>query len=86
MESDNVPAKVLRHFPLKSRLQRLFMCAQTAESMIWHDKERPKDGNIRHPADGEAWKYFDSLFSNFINDARNVKLGLPVMGLILSEQ
>ena len=52
-KSDNVPAKVLRHFPLKPRLQRLFMCAKTADSMFWHDKERPTDGNIRHPADGE---------------------------------
>jgi len=42
--------------------------------MTWHNKERPKDGNVRHPADGEAWKYFDSLFPNFANDACNVML------------
>ncbi|XP_058741102.1 uncharacterized protein LOC131613450 [Vicia villosa] len=30
-----VPAKVLRHFPLIPRLQRLFMCSKTAESMRW---------------------------------------------------
>jgi len=30
------------------------MCAQTAKAMIWHDKEWPKDGKIRQPADGEA--------------------------------
>jgi len=74
-KSDNIPAKVLRHFPLKPRLQRLFMCTQTTELMTWYDKERPKDRNIRHPADGEAWKYFDSLFPNFANNARNVRLG-----------
>ena len=54
--SDSVLAKVLRHFPLKPRLQRSFIYAQTAESMTWHDKERPKDGSNRHPTDGEAWK------------------------------
>ena len=79
-KSDKVPAKVLRHFPLKPRLKRLFMCPQTAEAMIWHDKERPKDGKIRHPADGEAWKYFDSLYPNFSADARNVRLGLASDG------
>jgi len=56
------------------------MCAQTAESMAWDDKERPKDGNIQHPANGEAWKYFDSLFPNFANDGCNVRLGFASDG------
>ena len=30
------PAKVLRYFPLKQRLQRLFMSTKTAEHMRWH--------------------------------------------------
>jgi len=79
-KSNNVPTKVLIHFSLKPRVQRLFMCAQTAETMIWHDKERPKDGRIRHPADGEALKHFDSLYLNFSTDARNVRLGLASDG------
>ncbi|XP_019239923.1 PREDICTED: uncharacterized protein LOC109219903 [Nicotiana attenuata] len=48
------PAKVLRYFPLKPRLQRIFMCPETAAAMRWHATERPNDGNIRHPADGDA--------------------------------
>ena len=71
---------MLRYFPLKPILQRLFMCAQTAESMVWHDKERPKDGKIRHPADGQAWKDFDSMYTNFSGDPRNVRLGLASDG------
>lgn len=31
-----VPAKVVRHFPLKKRLQRLFMSSNTAHNMSWH--------------------------------------------------
>jgi len=46
--------KVLRHFPLIPRLQRLFMCSKTTDSMRWHDEERSKDGNLRHPVDGET--------------------------------
>ncbi|XP_021852238.2 uncharacterized protein [Spinacia oleracea] len=30
-KSENVPAKVLRHFPTIPRLQRLYMCSETAE-------------------------------------------------------
>ncbi|WMV30216.1 hypothetical protein MTR67_023601 [Solanum verrucosum] len=75
-----IPVKVLRYFPLKPRLQRIFMCSETSVAMRWHDTEQPKDGNLRHPADGEAWKDFDSLHPEFANDARNVRLGLSSDG------
>ncbi|KAK6796469.1 hypothetical protein RDI58_004170 [Solanum bulbocastanum] len=75
-----IPAKVLMYFPLKPRLQRIFMCSETSVAMRWHDTERPKDGNLRHPADGVAWKDFDSLHPDFASNARNVRLGLPSDG------
>ncbi|XP_059316721.1 uncharacterized protein LOC132067483 isoform X1 [Lycium ferocissimum] len=75
-----IPAKVLRYFPLKPRLQRMFMCPETSVAMRWHANERPNDGNIRHPADGEAWKDFDSLHPDFSRDPRNVRLGLSSDG------
>lgn len=31
--SSKIPAKVLRYFPLKPRLQRIFMCPETAVAM-----------------------------------------------------
>ena len=74
------PAKVLRYCPLKPRLQRLFMHSETAAAMRWHATERPNDGNLRHPADGEAWKDFDSLHPSFASDPRNVRLGLSSDG------
>ncbi|XP_021745384.1 uncharacterized protein LOC110711314 isoform X2 [Chenopodium quinoa] len=75
-----VPEKVLWHFPLKPRLQRLYMCLETAELMRWHDEERKKDELLRHPADGEAWKEFDQKYPDFANETRNVRLGLASDG------
>ncbi|XP_019255009.1 PREDICTED: uncharacterized protein LOC109233579 [Nicotiana attenuata] len=78
--SSKIPGKVLRYFPLKPRLQRIFMCPETAIAMRWHANERPNDGNMRHPADGEAWKDFDSLHLDFSRDPRNIRLGLSSDG------
>ena len=38
------PAKVLRYFPLKPRLQRLFMSTKTAKHMRWHVTKNYNDG------------------------------------------
>nr|GEV82066.1 hypothetical protein [Tanacetum cinerariifolium] len=73
--SSKVPAKVVWHFPLKPMLQRLYMCSETAKHMTWYEKERPKDGNLRHPADGQSWKEFDSRYDDFAKEPRNVRLG-----------
>ena len=55
-----VPHKVLRYFPLKPRLQRLFMSQMIAEDMQWHKEKRIDQKNVlRHPANSEAWKEFD---------------------------
>ncbi|KAK6784226.1 hypothetical protein RDI58_017680 [Solanum bulbocastanum] len=58
----------------------MFMCPKTAVAMRWHDSERPNDRNIRHPANGEAWKDFDYMHPNFSKDPRNVRLGLSSDG------
>ncbi|KAG6532269.1 hypothetical protein ZIOFF_006109 [Zingiber officinale] len=46
----------------------------------WHEEERSKDGKLRHPADGEAWKDFDKCHPNFAIDSRNIRLGLTSDG------
>ncbi|XP_016490283.2 uncharacterized protein LOC107810065 [Nicotiana tabacum] len=73
-------AKVLRYFPLKPRLQRLFMCGKTSEHMRWHASGNNADGLMRHPRDGEAWKTFDQTHSGFASDPRNIRLGLTSDG------
>ncbi|XP_070043641.1 uncharacterized protein [Nicotiana tomentosiformis] len=74
--SSKIPVKVLWYFPLKPRLPRIFMFSETAVTMRWHATERPNDGNLRHPADGEACKNFDFLHKDFSRDPCNVRLGI----------
>ena len=71
-----IPVKILWHFPLKPRVQRLFMSSKTASEMVWHHKERIKDGIMRHPADSKAWKHFDELHTHFAHEPPNARLGL----------
>ncbi|KAK6789501.1 hypothetical protein RDI58_013301 [Solanum bulbocastanum] len=47
------------------------MCSKTTDYLRWHDKECSKDGKLRHPAYGQAWKYFDRLHPVFTQDSRN---------------
>ena len=56
------------------------MGPETTVEMRTHYSERPNDGNLRHPAYGEAWKDFDSMHPNFSNDPRNFLLGLSTDG------
>lgn len=76
-----VPQKVLRYFPLKPRLKRLFMSRHTATDMKWHKRKRQnEEGFLRHPADSEEWKKFDEEYPHFAADSRNVRLGLATDG------
>ncbi|XP_019232529.1 PREDICTED: uncharacterized protein LOC109213219 [Nicotiana attenuata] len=79
-KKQKMPAKILRYFLLKPRLQRLFMCYKIVEHMRWHVKDSNRDGIPRHPRDGEAWKRFDTTFPEFASDPRNVRLGLASDG------
>ncbi|XP_019432851.1 PREDICTED: uncharacterized protein LOC109339789 [Lupinus angustifolius] len=79
-KKNKVAAKVLRYFPLKPRLERLLRCSKTAKHMRWQASESNKDGLIRHPRDGEAWKTFNLMHPDFASDPRNVRLGLATDG------
>lgn len=56
------------------------MSRKTANHMRWHASEINKDGLMRHPRDGEAWKAFDLRHPGFASDPRNVRLGLATDG------
>ena len=47
-------AKILRWFPLKARLRRLFMSPEIASQLTWHANGYVNDGLMRHPIDSEA--------------------------------
>ncbi|XP_047269269.1 uncharacterized protein LOC107871067 [Capsicum annuum] len=78
---NKVPRKALRYFPLKPRLQRLFMSSEIASDMTRHHDRRLKDGVLRHPADSEAWKHFDRSNPGFAGHPRYVRLGLAADGI-----
>ena len=63
-------AKILRWFPLKPRLQRLFMSPETANHMKWHVKGRVNDRLLRHPSDSDAWKSFDPKYIEFSSECK----------------
>ncbi|XP_074342254.1 uncharacterized protein LOC141679736 [Apium graveolens] len=71
-----VLANVMRYFPLKPRLQRLFMCKDFSELMVWHAVGHQRDGKVRHLADAEAWKTMDARYPQFSSENRNIRLGL----------
>ncbi|XP_038707717.1 uncharacterized protein LOC120002932 [Tripterygium wilfordii] len=54
-DGKRIAVKQMRYFPLRPRLQRLFMSSKTAKFMRWHAEERLNDGILRHPADSLAW-------------------------------
>jgi len=76
-----VPHKVLRYFPIIPRLQRLFISKQRAQYARWHKEKRVAvENEMRHPADGEAWKEFDDTFKSFADDPRSLRLAIATDG------
>lgn len=43
-----------------------------------------KDGKLRHPADGKAWKNFDHCFQNISINPRNLRLRLTSDSFLIS--
>ncbi|XP_028078125.1 uncharacterized protein LOC114279733 [Camellia sinensis] len=75
-----IPHKILRYFPLTSRLKHLYMSKKIAADMRWHKEKCVDDGVLRHPADGQTWKDFDMQYPKFSVEPRHVRLGLATDG------
>lgn len=77
------PMKVLRHFPLIPRLQRLFRTPALSKLMRWHKANESKDGLVRFPADCRAWKHLDQMpdTNGFGQDERHVRLQISADGI-----
>ena len=73
-----IPHNVLRHFPIKPRLQRLFHDAEIREDVLWHSRNwEYRDQNVMsHPSHGSEWKSFNQKHKKFVVDPRNIRLGL----------
>ncbi|CAK8575475.1 unnamed protein product [Lathyrus sativus] len=68
--------KSMFYLPIIPRLKRLFASMHSASQMTWHHTNKTCSGIMRHPSDGEAWKHFDRVHSDFAAEPRNVRLGL----------
>ncbi|RVW34898.1 hypothetical protein CK203_113022 [Vitis vinifera] len=80
VKKKKIYVKVLRYFPLKPRLQRLYMSSKTAFHMKWHVDGRMEGEMMRHPVDSLAWKNFDNVHPSFALEPRNVRLDLASDG------
>ena len=59
------------------------MSPKIAKHMKWHAVGHVNDGLLRHLADSEHWKSFDSKYIEFSSEPRNVRLGLAADGFNL---
>ena len=83
----NIPRKRMFYLPIIPILQRLYASMEFASQMRWHFEYRKDDGLLRHSCDGEAWKHFDKIYSDFASDPRHVRLGLCLrMGSLLTSK
>lgn len=68
-----VPRKVLRHFSLIPRLQRLFSTPPQADLQTWWQRYKSCDPNSIHGAqDSEQWHVVDRCDPTFAADHRNI--------------
>jgi hypothetical protein len=85
-ERRSFPLKVLRHFPIIPRLQRMFRSPKISKLMLWHAEnasdQEGGDGLVRHPCDSKAWKHFhNNVDPTFGEDARNAHFALAADGV-----
>lgn len=54
-----VPAKVIRYFPIVPRLKRMFANENQAQLMTWHGRNLSRSGKVRMAADSYQWKWIN---------------------------
>ncbi|CAL5194219.1 unnamed protein product [Lathyrus oleraceus] len=71
-----VVVKSIFYMSIIPRLKRMFASMHSVSQMTWHHRNKISSCTMRHPYDGEAWKHFDRIHTNFAAEPRNVRLGL----------
>jgi hypothetical protein len=85
-ERKKFPVKVLRHFPIIPRLQRMVRNPSIAKLMLWHSENSSSgassDNLMRHPCDSKAWHHFHrNVDPTFSADPRNAHFALAADGV-----
>lgn len=76
-----IPAKVLRHFPLLPRIQRMFSTPLQASYLTWHKHYAGKAGPMRCVPDSPQWKKIDQDYPEFASEPRNIRFALATDGV-----
>jgi hypothetical protein len=72
-----IPDLVMWYLPVINHLKHVFSNPRDAELVRWHsEKCRKNDEEIRHPADGTQWKFFDLQYKPFGSESRNIRFAL----------
>ena len=80
--NSKVPAKVLRHFPLIPRLERMFSTPVQASFMTSHARLTSTDDGMRGAYDSHQWKFINwRWWDEFAKEDRNIRLGLATDGV-----
>lgn len=80
-EKQGIPVKVLRYFPIKERLKRMFRSKRMAEESRWHFSNARVDGTLRHPVHSLTWAQGNDKWPDFAAEPRNLRLGLSTDGM-----
>jgi hypothetical protein len=78
--------KVLRHFPIIPRLQRMFRSPSISKLMLWHSENSNNreggDNLVRHLYNSKAWHHFHrNVDPTFGVDPRNAHFALAADGV-----
>ena len=76
-----IPAKVLRYFPIKDIFRRMFRSKRMAEDLRWHYTNATEDGTMQHPVDSISWAHVNDKWPDFAADPRNFRLGISTYGM-----
>ncbi|CAK8577802.1 unnamed protein product [Lathyrus sativus] len=71
-----VAVKSMFYLSIISRLKRMFASMHSASQMTWHHTNKISSSTMRHLYDGEAWKHFDHIHTDFAAEPRNAGIGL----------
>ncbi len=73
--------KMLCHFLIIPKLQRMYRTPTLFELMEWHSKNSSPNGLVKHPCDSKGWKHVHEKFPNFASNLRNFHLALATNGV-----
>jgi len=82
-ESNTIPAKVIRHFPLIPHLKRMWRFVEIVKMLIGYTKHVSEDGIMWLVVDSPAWKHINTKpeFGDFKARIRNMRLALSLDGV-----